>query len=89
MKNGRDDNHDEPGNDPKITRIEDARRRRQLGLQGKAGAGGGGGGVGSRFSGLKGGGGSIKEWIIGGVIIAMAIGFVINLAMPLIRAVTN
>jgi hypothetical protein len=87
MKNGRDDHDDEPANDPKITRIEDARRRRQLGLQGKGQAKGGGGrSTGNRF---KPGGGSVKEWIIGAVIIAMALGFVVSLAMPLIRTLAH
>jgi hypothetical protein len=85
MKNGHDDS-DEPPNDPKITRIEDARRRRRMGQ-----AGGGGAGPGARkgggWRGGWGGGwsGSIKELLVGGVIIAMAIGFLVSLAMPLLR----
>ena len=89
MKNGRDD-HDEPPNDPKITRIEDARRRRRMGIKdGKQGGGGLGGRLGGGVGNPGGRGargtGAIKEWIFGGIIIAMAIGFVISVSMPLIR----
>ena len=89
MKNGRDD-HDEPPNDPKITRIEDARRRRRMGIKdGNEGSGGRGGRLGGGLGNLgsRGGrkSGTVKEWIFGGVIIAMAIGFVISVSMPLIR----
>jgi hypothetical protein len=81
MKNGRADHDDDPERDPKIARIEDARRRRQLGL-------------GEPERGMRSGGrrrpmlagGSAKELIAGAVIIAMAIGMIVWWTEPLWRA---
>ena len=88
MKNGRDHGDDDEPNDPKITRIEDARRRRRLGLTepvGKTGGSNGGRGAGRGGGFVWGRGGSVREWIIGGVIIAMAIGFVVATVMSATR----
>ena len=75
MKNGRTDHDDEEPSDPKIARIEDARRRRQLGL----------GGTGARDS--KGSSlrprGSIGQWLTGVLIMAMAAGMLIHWTKPL------
>jgi hypothetical protein len=81
MKNGRADHDDEdPDRDPKIARIEDARRRRQLGL---GDAKGGGGGAKSKGRPSMPSSGGVKELLIGVVIVAMALGFVVWMARPL------
>jgi hypothetical protein len=76
MKNGRADHHDDdPDRDPKIARIEDARRRRQFGL-----------GDGNNERGSKRPAAprsSIKELLVGAVIVAMAVGFLVHLTRPL------
>lgn len=74
MKNGRADHDDDEPRDPKIARIEDARRRRQLGL--------GETGPSARRKALP-RGGNLKELIFGAVIVAMAAGFLVHLARPL------
>lgn len=71
MKNGRADDEE---NDPKIARIEEARRRRQLGL---------GGGQPASKGASRRATGSVKEWLVGAVIVAMAVGFLLHLARPL------
>ena len=73
MKNGRDDGE----HDPKIARIEEERRRRQRGEGLKPGSRG-------AERRLRVGGG-VKEWLIGAVLIAMAVGFVASLIAPLVR----
>ena len=80
MKNGRADHDDNEPRDPKIASIEEARRRRQLGLdggnrQGKAGQG-------ARRPMLPKGGG-VKEFVVGAVIVAMAVGLVVSVTRPL------
>ena len=85
MKNGRADHDDHEPNDPKIARIEDARRRRQLGLDGGSGQGKGGqgkSGQGARRPMLP-KGGSIKEFVFGAVIVAMAVGLIVSVTRPL------
>ena len=77
MKNGRADHDEDPERDPKIARIEDARRRRQLGLGEK------GGGAGAKGRPALRPGGSMKELLIGAVLVAMALGFVVWMARPL------
>lgn len=79
MKNGRADHDDDPERDPKIARIEDARRRRQLGL-GEDGAKGTRSNSPRRAPVLR---GSLRELLFGAVIVAMAVGFVVWLARPL------
>ena len=79
MKNGHANGDDDPRNDPKISRIEDARRRRQRGegakkAQAKGSAGG-----------AKVERGGVKEWIVGAVIVAMAVGLIGSLAAPVVR----
>jgi hypothetical protein len=75
MKNGRADHDDDPERDPKIARIEDARRRRQLGI--------GGNGGGKKTSATRGRGGSIGQLLFGVVIVAMAVGLVVSVTRPL------
>ena len=82
MKNGRDDNDDDPRNDPKISRIEDARRRRARGEAGPKAQRTGGG---PREP--PAGRGRIKEWLVGGVIVAMAIGMIVSFGGTVLRAV--
>ena len=84
MKNGRDDSDDEPRNDPKISRIEDARRARARGEKGAKGQGGAG-----KQSLSPAGRGSLKEWIFGGVVVAMAIGMVISFGGTVLRTITS
>ena len=84
MKNGRADHHDDdPDRDPKIARIEEARRRRQLGLSEP-----GGGGGAKRASSSRPRGGSIKELLFGAVIVAMAVGFLVHLTRPLWQGIS-
>jgi len=78
MKNGRADHDDDEPNDPKIARIEDARRRRQLGLGEK-----GGGGAKPKGRPSLPSGGGVKELLIGAVIVACALGFVVWMVRPL------
>ena len=87
MKNGRGEDHDDdpkndPQNDPKISRIEDARRRR---ARGEAAAPGQRGAAQSpaRI------GGTMKDWLIGAVLVAMALGFVASLLEPVWRSVAK
>ena len=80
MKNGRADHDDDPERDPKIARIEDARRRRQLGLGDFKGEQGRGKAAPRRAIGR---GGGIQELMFGAVIVAMALGFVVWMARPL------
>ena len=87
MKNGRDDSHDDPKPDPKITRIEDARRERARGTARSANIKPTKPAFGASRDEV--GRGDVKEWIIGGVIVAMAIGFVISIAMPIMNAVVK
>jgi len=89
MKNGRADHDDDPERDPKIASIEEARRRRQLGLdggngQGKSGQGKSGGkaGQGARRP-LMSGSGGVKEFVMGAVIVAMAVGLIVSVTRPL------
>ena len=76
MKNGRAHDDEEP-RDPKISRIEEERRRRQRGEGMKPGSGG------AKPRPLAGKG--LKEWLVGAVLVAMAIGFVASLIAPLVR----
>lgn len=80
MKNGRADHDEDPERDPKIASIEEARRRRQLGLDG--GNGQGKAGQGTRRAVLPKGGG-VKEFVVGAVIVAMAVGLVVSVTRPL------
>ena len=85
MKNGRANHDDDEPNDPKIASIEEARRRRQLGLDGGNGQGKSGrdkSGQGGRRAMLPKGGG-VKEFIVGAVIVAMAVGLVVSVTRPL------
>lgn len=75
MKNGRADHDENPERDPKIARIEDARRRRQLGLGEKAG--------GAKARPTRPSGGGVKELVVGAVIVAMAVGLVVSVTRPL------
>jgi hypothetical protein len=81
MKNGRADHDDDPERDPKIARIEDARRRRQLGLgapeRGKPSSGR------RRAAIVR---GSVKELVTGAIIIAMALGMIAWWTAPLWRS---
>jgi hypothetical protein len=73
MKNGRADHDDDEPRDPKIASIEEARRRRQLGLgQNEKSV---------RRALPKGGG--VKEFVVGAIIVAMAVGLVVSLTRPL------
>ncbi len=85
MKNGRADHDEDPERDPKIASIEEARRRRQLGLDGGNGQGKGGqgkSGQGTRRTVLP-KGGSVKEFMFGAVIVAMAVGLIVSVTRPL------
>ena len=77
MKNGRgDDDHD-----PKLSRIEDERRRQQRGEGARPRT------PGPTKPTVR--SGSLKEWLIGAVIVAMAVGFVASLLVPLLRPLAN
>ena len=76
MKNGRADHDDDEPGDPKITRIEDARRRRQLGLDG-------GNGAKKQGASAKLAGRGVGELLFGAVIVAMAVVRVVSVTRPL------
>ena len=75
MKNGRADHDDDEPNDPKIARIEDARRRRQLGLEGAKNK--------PQGASAKLAGRGVGELLFGAVIVAMAVGLVVSVTRPL------
>jgi hypothetical protein len=80
MKNGRADHNDDPEKDPKIARIEDARRRRQLGLGEPE--------TGKRSKARRRtafAAASARDVITGGIIIAMALGMIVWWTEPLWR----
>ena len=78
MKNGRADHDDEEPNDPKIARLEDERRRRQLGIGEKK--------RGAASSKPARPSVNARDWVIGGIILAMAVAGIASFASSAMKS---